>query len=173
MMTKTGWLDWFDAARARLQQSYRDVWTRLPRNPKREQPTPESKRWSAIRPEIDRKQNFVEVHLELPQPHTVEANVQVIGSTLVITVLRQGSGIDGAPVKDCYRRSIPLPPGVDPRTAEHRVYGGEIVIRLRQAPEEDGAAPAAAPRRRKPVRTNTRNSTGTSRTAKTKGRSTA
>lgn len=152
MMTKTGWLDWVSASRTRLQQEYRNAWTRLPRSPKREQPEPQAKRWSAIRPEIDRKASFVEVHLELPQPHTVEAEVEIIGSTLAITVLRQGSGIDGAPVENCYRRSIPLPPGVDPGTAEHRVYGGEIVIRL-QASEDEPVRPAPASRRRKPART--------------------
>lgn len=171
MINKTSWLDWVEASRIRLQQGYRDAWSRLPRTPKREQPEPESRRWSTIRPEIDRKASFVEVHLELPQPHTAEADVQIIGSTLVITVLRQGSGIDTAPVKDCYRRSIPLPPGVDPGTAEYRVYGGEIVIRLQQDPDQAPARPAPANQRRKPARTAARGAAraGSASAARSKG----
>lgn len=160
MMTKTGWLDWVHATTARLQQGYRDVWTRLQRTSQREQPAPESKKWSAIKPVVERKQSGVEIHLELPQPHTVEAEVQIIGSSLVITVLRQGSGIDGALVKDCYRRSIPLPEGVDPTTAEHRVYGGEIVIRMEPSAEGGSGPQGPATPRRKPVRTNARKSAG-------------
>ncbi|MEQ8861506.1 MAG: Hsp20/alpha crystallin family protein [Pseudomonadales bacterium] len=175
MITKTEWLGWVDTTTARLQQSYRDVWTRLQRSPSREQPASKSKQWSAIRPEIERKQSSVEIRLELPQPHTVEADVRVIGSSLVISVLRHGSGIDGAPAEDCYRRAIPIPDGADPYSAEHRVYGGEIVIRLRQTPENAGAAPSAAPRRRRPARTNARKSTGTTTkpTRVAKGRGTA
>jgi hypothetical protein len=44
--------------------------------------------------------------LELPEPHTDEAAVRVIGSTLAISVLRTGSHVERAPAQDCYSRAI-------------------------------------------------------------------
>lgn len=130
-MNKTQWLDWVEASADRLQERYRQAWNRAPRGQRGMKPGEEPKRWTAILPEIDRETRAVVVHLELPEPHTVEAEVRVINSTLSIAVLRTGSDIERAPAENCYRRAIPLPPRVDPKSATHKIHGDELVIRLR------------------------------------------
>lgn len=130
-MNKTQWLDWLEASTDRLQERYREAWNRAPRRINRAAPAEEPKQWSTIHPEIDREAREVVVHLELPEPHTVEAAVRVINSTLSIAVLKRGSDIERASAEDCYRRSIPLPPKVDPNSATHKIHGDELVIRMR------------------------------------------
>jgi hypothetical protein len=151
MTTKTEWLDWLEASADRLQERYRQAWTRLPlasqgRPEHADRRETASKPWSTIQPHIDRETREVVVHLELPQPHTVEADVRVIGATLAIAVLRCGSGIERAPTKDCYRRAIPLPPKVDPASAVHQVDGHELVIRMRQNGAKRRSSRSAASR---------------------------
>lgn len=147
MMTKTEWLDWLESSTDRLQERYREAWTRLPRRARRAQNDnlePDSKPWCAIQHEIDREPREVVVHLELPAPHTVEADVRVIGSTLAIAVLRTGTNISRAPTEDCYRRAIPLPPRVDPGSAVHKIHGDELVIRMQPETAAQQARPARA-----------------------------
>ncbi len=130
-MNKTQWLDWLEASRDRMNVRYRTLMTRAWGEPEPEEPAEEPRRWSTIHPAIDREDRGVVVHLELPEPHTVEANVRVIDSTLAITVLKSGEDLARAPAENCYRRAIPLPAQVDPRSATHQIDGDELVIRLR------------------------------------------
>lgn len=134
MTIKTQWLDWLEARADRLQERYRQAWTRLPRrSPRQETFEPEepaSKRWCTIHAKVARQQDLIVVQLELPAPHAVEADVRVIGATLAIAVLRNGSGIKHARVEDCYRRAIPLPELANPETAVYEVHGDELVIRM-------------------------------------------
>jgi HSP20 family molecular chaperone IbpA len=144
-MNKTQWLDWLEAGAGRLQERYREAWNRGPRASKQASGAQEPKQWSAIHPEIDRELREVVVHLELPEPHTVEAAVRVIGSTLAISVLRTGSHVERAPAQDCYRRAIPLPPKVNPESATHKIHGDELVIRLQpRVPKRRTTKPRSA-----------------------------
>lgn len=135
MTIKTDWLDWLEASAGRLQRRYRQGWARLPRNRARPADPAEplgrpGKPWSAIVAHVERDPGEVVVHLDLPDPHTIEADVRVIDSTLAISVLRRGSGIGQARLEDCYRRAIPLPSEVDPGSTVHKVDGDELVIRM-------------------------------------------
>lgn len=151
MANMSEWQEWLEARADSLQERYREVWTKLPRRGRRPEPVvhpePSTKPWCTIHPKIDRtSQEAVILHLELPEPHTVEADVRVIGSTLAIAVLRRGRGIDKARVEECYRRAIPLPPEVDPGSAVHDVLGDELVIRLRPQGTKRGSRKRAATR---------------------------
>lgn len=135
MTTKTEWLSWLEARAGRLQRRYRQARACLPRHSDRNATPPApvqhtSKTWGAIVAHVEREPQEVVVHLELPKPHTVEADVRVIDSTLAISVLRRGSGIERARLEDCYRRAIPLPPQVDPGSTVHKIHGDELVIRM-------------------------------------------
>ncbi len=144
-MNKTQWLDWVEAGAERLQQRYREARNRASGRAGEPEPVEPRKCWSLVRAEVDREDRDIVIHIDLPEPHTDLASVRVINSTLSIAVLKTGSDIRRAPAEDFYRRAIPLPPKVDPRSATHRIHGDELVIRMHTAaPRRQAAADARA-----------------------------
>ena len=143
-MNKQQWLDWVEHHALRLKSRYGLSIVPHTATPRHSAPN-HARQWSAMPARVAQEDGGIVVHVDLPKPHTREAVVRIIGSTLSIAVLRSGSDIDHAAADECYRRAIPLPSEMKVDTESHSFDGDRLVIRLRPKPQ-----PKASGRRPRP-----------------------